>query len=88
MPMYRIGKPGEDCAAHVNLGRRRGSPQCAMPAREGDDLGLGRKCARMSVALCDSPGCDKPICEYCRTKHVSKPDTDFCPDHAALAKLP
>ena len=86
MPFYRMGAPGEDTAAHLNFGSRRAVPgRCAMPKFPEDDAGLGRSCGRMSVALCDGPACDKPICELHRTKHTTKPDTDYCPDHKGLA---
>ena len=87
MPWYRIGKPGEDALAHLNLGRRAGPAQCAMPTFAQDDHKIGNKCGRQSVALCDGPGCDAPICEFHRTKHRTKADTDYCPAHSHLADL-
>lgn len=85
MPFYRMGEPGADDWFHVNLGSRPGPAKCVMPALAGDNLGIGRVCARMSEALCDAPGCDRPICEHHRTKDTSRKNTDYCPDHAHLA---
>lgn len=84
MPFYRYGAPGEDTWAHLNFGRKGGPLQCAMPAFPQDNHEIGPKCGRQSVALCDAPKCDKPICELHRTKHQMKADTDFCPDHQEL----
>jgi hypothetical protein len=39
----------------------------------------------MSVALCDAPGCDVPICEFHQTKHPTKSNTDYCPKHKEMA---
>jgi hypothetical protein len=50
-----------------------------------DNPQWGAACGRMSVALCDTPGCDKPICEKHRTKHATKANTDFCVDHQSMA---
>jgi hypothetical protein len=83
MPIYRVGGPGEDIIAHLRM--TRPSRPCACPKFE-DDKGSLNCCARMGVALCDGPGCDKPICELHRTKHATKPDTDFCPDHKNMAE--
>lgn len=85
MPFYRMGERGEDAWAHLNFGRKGGPAQCVMPAFPEDDHQLGPKCGRMSVALCDAPKCDRPVCELHRTKHPTKADTDFCPDHVSLA---
>ena len=85
MPFYRFGAPGEDTWAHLNFGRRGGSKSCVMPRFEQDNPNIGEACGRMSTALCDAPGCDKPMCSLHRTKHVSKPNTDFCSDHKELA---
>lgn len=85
MPFYRIGDPGEDIVAHVNLGGRKAPRQCAMPCDDKDNPDNGLFCGRMSTALCDAPGCDKPICELHRTKHAKKSNTDFCPDHKQMA---
>lgn len=82
---YRYGKPGEDTVVHLNTGRRSSGAKCCMGALPGDDLSLGHMCGRMSVALCDAPRCDKPICELHRVRHESKPNTDFCSEHADLA---
>jgi hypothetical protein len=81
MPFYRYGNPGEDTAAHLNFGRKAGPARCVMPRFEKDDPGIGQMCGRMSVALCDAPQCDKPICDLHRTRHTKKANTDFCPDH-------
>lgn len=85
MGFYRFGKPGEDHVAHLNFGGRRSPQQCAMPRFEKDNGELGARCGRASVALCDAPGCDKPICELHRTRHASKANTDYCPEHAGFA---
>ena len=85
MPFYRIGEPGADTWAHLNFGRRSGPQQCASPAFPNDDHSIGPKCARASVALCDHPGCDAPMCELHRIMHPKKANTDFCPDHRADA---
>lgn len=82
---YRIGKAGEDTVAHINTGRRSSGERCASQCHEKDDPTFGPLCGRMSVALCDSPGCDKPMCELHRTKHATKANTDFCPAHTELA---
>jgi hypothetical protein len=84
---YRFGKPGEDTFVHLNTGRRSSGAQCAMPRFEQDNPQWGETCGRMSAALCDAPGCDAPMCALHRTKHVSKPNTDFCTHHAAMAEL-
>lgn len=81
---YRFGEPGEDTVAHINTGRRR-TQVCAMPRFDADNPEYGEACGRMSVALCDSPGCDLPICRLHRTKHVTKANTDFCPHHKEAA---
>lgn len=83
---YRYGAPGEDTVAHINTGRRASGAKCVMPRFEKDNPRFGEICGRMSVALCDAPKCDVPICELHRTKHQTKHNTDFCPDHAAMAK--
>lgn len=57
-----------------------------MPRFEKDNPKLGDTCGRMSVALCDHLGCDKPMCELHRTKHASKANTDFCSEHKADAE--
>lgn len=88
MPFYRYGVPGADCVAHLNI-RGKKPACCRMPRREYDrvlpgDMGC---CSRMSVALCDAPGCDVPICEHHRTRHVAKGNVDFCPEHKHLAEV-
>lgn len=83
---YRIGNPGEDTVAHINTGRRPSGARCAMPRFEKDSPQWGDLCGRISVALCDAPQCDLPMCELHRTRHKSKPDTDFCPAHKAMAE--
>lgn len=80
-----MGKPGEDCWAHINTGRRSSGEKCRLPRFEKDDPKIGSICGRMSVALCDYPGCDIPMCELHRVKHKTKPNTDFCPNHADQA---
>lgn len=82
---YRFGDPGEDSVAHLNTGRKH-YEKCAMPRFEKDNPALGEGCGRMSVALCDAPGCDKPICRLHRTEHPMKANTDYCPEHKALAQ--
>ena len=82
---YRYGTPGQDTVAHINTGRRSSGERCRMPRFPEDNPQFGDVCGRMSVALCDAVGCDKPICELHRTKHPTKPNTDFCPDHSQLA---
>lgn len=87
MPFYRFGEPGKDSVAHFNFGRKKATPEkCCMPRFPEDDGGAGQICGRMSVALCDSAGCDKPVCELHRTKHPTKPNTDFCADHKSQAE--
>lgn len=86
MSFYRYGVPGEDTIAHLNFGRKAGPSPCVMPRFPEDKAELGALCGRMSVALCDSKGCDKPICEHHRTKHPTKANTDFCTDHAREAQ--
>jgi hypothetical protein len=78
---YRYGAPGEDTIVHINTGSRSSGQRCASPRFAKDDPKIGRICGRMSVALCDWPGCDKPMCELHCTKHATKPNTDFCPEH-------
>ena len=88
MPFYRFGDPGADTWIHLKLGRKARGPgngNCQAPKFPKDNPAIGESCARISVALCDAPGCDIPICELHRTKHPSKPDTDYCPDHKGLA---
>lgn len=85
MPFYRIGEPGEDSWAHLNMGRKAGPAPCIMPAFALDDHKIGQTCARMSVALCDAPSCDRPVCEGHRTRHATKSNTDFCPEHKEMA---
>lgn len=79
---YRFGDPGSDTVAHINTGRKASGDKCRFPRFEKDDPQLGNLCGRMSVALCDVPGCDRPMCKLHRTKHPTKANTDFCPDHA------
>ncbi len=88
MPFYRT-EDGQG-TVHLNFGRRGGPARCVAPALPGDDLGLGPKCARPSVALCDHPAgkdlggrpltCDAPVCDHHRTK-VGQ-NLDRCPRHA------
>ena len=78
---YRIGEPGQDMYAHINTGRRPSGKRCASPRFEKDDP-KWEICGRPSSALCDFPGCDKPMCDDHRTKHPTKVNTDFCPLHA------
>lgn len=82
---YRFGEPGQDTVAHINTGRKGTAERCGMPRFEADNPQFGKLCGRISVALCDSPGCDIPICERHRTKHVRKANTDFCSDHKEAA---
>lgn len=82
---YRYGDPGSDTIAHLNTGRKQ-YEKCRMPRFEKDDPKLGDVCGRLSVALCDSKGCDVPICNLHRVKHASKPNTDFCTTHKEEAK--
>lgn len=77
---YRMGKPGEDSIYHINTGRRSSGERCASPRFEKDNP-QWEICGRMSVALCDFPRCDKPMCDLHRTKHSTKANTDFCPEH-------
>lgn len=87
---YRFGDPGEDTIAHLNTGRKGSSDPCGAPRFEKDapNLPFGDRCGRMSVALCDHPHCDLPICRLHRTKHPTKPNTDFCPKHSGDANNP
>lgn len=82
---YRLGRPGEDTIAHINTGRKSSGERCRMPRFEQDNPQWGDLCGRMSVALCDAPQCDAPICELHRTRHQSKPNVDFCSAHKAMA---
>lgn len=82
---YRMGSPGADCVAHINTGRRSSGQKCAMPRFEKDDPRFGEGCGRVSVALCDSLGCDKPVCALHRVRHTTKPNTDFCTAHRGEA---
>jgi hypothetical protein len=82
---YRWGEPGADTIAHINTGRKSSGAKCAMPRFEKDNAELGPMCGRMSVALCDAPGCDKPMCSLHRTRHATKPNTDYCSEHVELA---
>jgi hypothetical protein len=84
---YRFGEPGADCVAHLNTGRNK-MENCVMPRFPKDDPKLGEMCRRVSVALCDAPGCDKPVCSLHRWKHKTKANTDFCLDHADQAAKP
>lgn len=83
---YRYGAPGEDTVAHINTGRKSSGARCASPCFEKDNPKLGTICGRMSVALCDHPGCDAPMCALHRTRHATRLNTDFCPNHIAGAK--
>lgn len=83
---YRWGEPGSDTMAHINTGRRSSGARCRMPRLEKDDPQLGSLCGRMSVALCDSKGCDIPICKLHLVKHPTRANTDFCLNHANEAK--
>ena len=85
MPFYRYGIPGEDTSVHLNFGRKGGPRQCTMEKFPEDNGRIGMMCGRPSVALCDAPGCDKPICAMHCTKHPTKANTDFCSDHKELA---
>ena len=93
---YRIGKPGEDIVAHINTGRKKTGARCASPRFDLDNPAHGELCGRISAALCDYPldsfpshntllTCDRPMCEDHRTKHKTKPNTDYCTLHASEA---
>lgn len=82
---YRYGRPGEDTVAHINTGRKLSGKRCLADRFEKDNPQISELCARMSTALCDAPGCDRPICDLHRTRDGKMPNTDFCPDHAKLA---
>ncbi len=88
MPFYRCGNPGEDSWAHINFGRRSGPAKCVMPKLDRDNGAVSLYCNRMSVALCDAPACDKPVCEHHRTRHATKSNVDLCPEHKHLAEVP
>lgn len=83
---YRFGDPGQDTIAHINTGRKSSGEKCREPRFEKDDPELGSICGRMSIALCDAPGCDKPICRLHRTKHETKANVDFCTEHKEFAR--
>jgi hypothetical protein len=94
MPFYRIGEPGADFVAHINFGRKKGTPgSCVAPRHAGDNPKHGERCGRMAVALCDAPAgkdlagkpltCDAPICELDRTRGGE--NVDYCPRHKHLA---
>jgi hypothetical protein len=82
---YRYGAPGKDTYVHLNTGRKASGAPCVMDRFREDNQRLGSTCARMSIALCDAPGCDRPICELHRTKHQTKANTDFCLFHKEMA---
>lgn len=84
---YRIGEPGQDALVHLNTGRKASPEPCRMPRFEQDQEDIGRICGRISVALCDAPKCDKPICDLHRTKHTSKANTDYCAEHKHMAQM-
>ena len=93
MPFYRT-EDGRG-TMHVNFGRKSGPLPCVGPTLPEDDVTLGSRCFRMSVALCDHPAgqdlagkpltCDAPMCERHRTK--VGPDQDHCPRHARQQPL-
>lgn len=85
MPFYRYGVPGSDHMAHLNFGRKAGPKACQEARFPEDDHRVGPMCSRPSTALCDAPGCDKPICELHRTRHATNANTDFCSEHKELA---
>ncbi len=78
---YRFGQPGEDTVMHINTGRKSSGEKCRMPRFPEDNAQWGDLCGRRSVALCDSKGCDIPICELHRVRHITKPNTDYCSNH-------
>ena len=82
---YRWGEPGSDTIAHINTGRKSSGQKCRMPRFEKDSSEYGDLCGRMSIALCDSKGCDIPICKLHRVRHASKTNTDFCLTHRSEA---
>lgn len=82
---YRFGPPGSDFVAHINTGRKSSGAKCIMDRFPEDSSQWGPVCGRMSVALCDAPGCDKPMCTLHRTRHISRPNTDFCSEHVYLS---
>ncbi len=84
--MYRFGKPGSDTIAFIKFSGKRRPSRCVMPRFAEDNPQFGEICGRISVALCDGHKCDRPICELHRTKHASKANTDFCPEHKQLAQ--
>ena len=84
---YRIGDPGSDTVAHINTGRKSSGAKCVMDRFPLDNSQWGPPCGRMSVALCDAPMCDKPICAMHRTRHATKANTDFCVEHKSLAQI-
>lgn len=77
---YRFGKPGEDTWAHLNTGRTK-MQRCAMARFPEDNPRVSAFCSRISVALCDHLGCDRPICEDHRTRAMGKKNVDFCSIH-------
>lgn len=81
---YRLGKPGEDSYVHLNTGRKSSGAACVSPRFKIDDP-QWELCRRPSVALCDQPGCDAPMCELHRAKHQSRANTDYCPLHKEAA---
>lgn len=86
MGWYRIGAPGMDTVALICRGNKS-VKQCQAPRFDEDDSKHGPNCGRMSVALCDGPKCDLPICDMHRTRHQVKYDTDYCPSHKGLASV-
>lgn len=84
---YRFGKPGEDTIGHLNTGRKSSAERCRMPRFPEDDPQWGDLCGRISIALCDAPACDIPICELHRTRHSVRANTDYCTTHKSLAVI-
>lgn len=82
---YRYGDPGKDTIVHLNTGHKPSGERCRMPRFEKDNPQWGDLCGRRSVALCDAPKCDIPICELHRTRHPSQENTDFCSEHKDMA---
>jgi hypothetical protein len=72
---------------HVHWSRKGGPASCVGQTLAGDNLALGNRCGRVSVALCDGPAgqdlggrvltCDAPICTHHRTS--IGPNRDLCP---------
>ncbi len=91
MAWYRSADGGT--TYHVNFGRGRRAAAntpapCVGPMLATDNPTVGKRCCRLSVALCDfvvgrdetgTRTCDAPVCDHHRT--TVGPDRDHCWRH-------